>query len=156
MRTTLTIHKASAYFRVAGFHQEFERKVIKPFCRKHLYKFTMVQTDPPSRKKVWKVSHVFARSNYDQTEYRLPHSLLKEFISFAEYMGYNPARFKILDESVIKGTPVQFKLKKEFSTPRPHQKEWIEYQLREGGIKANNAATGVGKLQPLYSSRFSS
>lgn len=109
----------------------------------------MVQTDPPSRKKVWKVSHVFARSNYDQTEYRLPHSLLKQFISFAEYMGYNPARFKILDESVIKGTPVQFKLKKEFSTPRPHQKEWIEYQLREGPIKANNAATGSGKLQSL-------
>lgn len=105
----------------------------------------MVQTDPPSRKKVWKVSHVFARSNYDQTEYRLPHSLLKEFISFAEYMGYNPARFKILDEPVIKGTPIQFKLKKEFSTPRPHQKEWIEYQLREGAIKANNANTGLGK-----------
>lgn len=105
----------------------------------------MVQTDPPSRKKVWKVSHVFARSNYDQTEYRLPHSLLKQFISFAEYMGYNPARFKILDEPVIKGTPVQFKLKKEFSTPRPHQKEWIEYQLREGPIKANNSQTGGGK-----------
>lgn len=110
----------------------------------------MVQTDPPSRKKVWKVSHVFARSNYDQTEYRLPHSLLKQFVSFAEYMGYNPARFKILDEPVIKGTPVQFKLKKEFSTPRPHQKEWIEYQLREGPIKANNAATGQGKGLPLH------
>lgn len=147
MRTTATIYRANCYFRVTDFKEEFYRKVIGPFCRLKLFKKGQV-TDPVTYTKYWKVTHVFARSNHDQTEYRLPHSLFDEFLKFAINKGYKKSRIVIEDEEVIKPTKVSLAMKGGFENPRENQEEWIEYQLGPGGIKANEASTGLGKEQP--------
>lgn len=145
MRTTAVIHKAHSYFRVTDFNKEFEFKVLRPFCKRHLYKFALMQVKPPPAKKQWKVTHVFARTNIRGNEYRLPHSLVDSLLEFATSVGFNKSRIRIREEREITGEKVKFNLRKEFSKPRPNQKEWIDYQLSEGPIKANNANTGEGK-----------
>lgn len=145
MRHVATISKAHNYLRIYGYYGEFKDKVIIPFCRKHLYKWGKKPDPDRPGKQVWKVSHVFARSNHDKTEYRIPGSLLKEFLEFATYRGYNPSRVKQEDEPVIKGKRVTFKLKEAYKTPREDQVEWINYQLDTRPVKVNNAATGQGK-----------
>lgn len=150
MRYTATLSKAHNYVRIFDYYGEFTAKVILPFCKAHLFKWGKVPV-PGTRDQVWKVTHVFARSNHDQTEYRMPVELMKEFIQFAVHRGYNEARLKILEEPEISGYPVQLKLKQGFETPMAHQHEWIDYHLAPGATKVNEAATGQGKtFMALY------
>lgn len=150
MRKTAVIFKANCYFRITEFNDEFNRKVIAPFCRRNLYRHGQV-VDPVTYKKNWVVTHVFARSNKEKTEYRLPHSMLDDFLKFAEMMGYTRSRIIIKVEKETLGDKVDIALNSKFSTPREIQKEWINYQLAPGGLKANNASTGQGKtFMALY------
>lgn len=144
MRHSATLSMGHTYLRIFGYYGDFCAKVIIPFCRAHLYKLGKVPV-PGSNKQVWKVTHVFAQSNYDKTEYRIPVSLMKEFIEFAKYRGYNTSRIAIETEPEIEGADCEFELRPEMSTPLVEQEEWIEYQLAEGAIKINNAPTGGGK-----------
>lgn len=144
MRYTATLSTAHNYLRIFNFYGEFYAQVIRPFCRHHLFKYGKVPI-PGSRKQAWKVTHVFAKSNYDQTEYRLPVNLLKDFLDFAQSKGYNTSRFKMEEESEITGFPCTFKFQPGFENPREDQVEWIDYQLDPGPTKVNNAATGQGK-----------
>lgn len=144
MRYVATISKAHNYLRIHGYYGEFCAQVIIPFCRSHLYKLGKVPI-PGTRKQVWKVTHVFARSNADKTEYRIPSSLLKDLMEFAQRRGYNPSRILMDDEPEIEGLDVEFKLKKGYEVPREGQVEWIDYQLADGAVKVNNASTGYGK-----------
>lgn len=150
MRYTATLSKAHNYVRIFDYYGEFTAKVILPFCKAHLFKWGKVPV-PGTRDQVWKVTHVFARSNHDQSEYRLPAELLKEFIQFAVHRGYNEARLKIETEPEIKGVPCTFKLNAGFENPMVHQEEWIDYHLDDGAVKVNEAATGQGKtFMALY------
>lgn len=150
MRYTATLSSGHNYLRIFNFYGEFYAQVIRPFCSYHLFKWGKVPI-PGTRKQKMKVTHVFARSNYDQTEYRIPVNLRKDFISFAESKGYNSSRFKMEEESEITGFPCEFKMKPGLDTPLPHQFEWLEYQLGPGATKVNNAATGQGKgFMSLY------
>jgi len=144
MRHVATISKAHNYLRIFGYYGEFKDKVILPFCRAHLYKMKR-ERQPGTNRTIWTPSHVFARSNYNKTEYRIPASLLKEFLEAAEYKGYRQGRIKIEDEPVIEPKRVSFRLKQGFETPRDEQADWINYQLDPRPVKINNAATGQGK-----------
>jgi len=132
------------YLRIFGYYGDFCARVIIPFCRAHLYKVGKVPV-PGTNKQAWKVTHVFAQSNHDKTEYRIPATLMKEFIEFAQYRGYNTARIAIETEPEIEGADCEFQLRPEMSTPLDHQVEWLDYQLADGGVKVNNAPTGGGK-----------
>ena len=144
MRHVATVSCAHNYMRIYGYYGEFCARVIIPFCRNNLYKYGKVPI-PGTRKQVWKVTHVFGRSNHDKTEYRIPISLLKEFKAFAVSQGYNESRIRIEEEPEIGGEDCTFRLKPGYETPREGQSEWIDYQLDEGAVKVNNASTGYGK-----------
>lgn len=150
MRLVATIHQAHCYFRVNGFNGDFFARVITPFCKHHLYKIGKVPI-PGSRKTGWKVTHVFARSNYARDEFRIPASLLPDFISFAKQQGYSESRIKLLNETELVGKPVKFTFKPGYENMRPGQSEWVSYQLAPGAVKVNNASTGGGKAQTLSS-----
>lgn len=150
MRHVATISTAATYIRIFGFYGDFLNRVVQPFCRNNLYKWAK-KPQPGGAKAKWEVTHVFARSNYDKTEYRIPGSLLKEFLEFARRQGYNPARILILHEPILKGIPVDLKLKAGFENPRDYQEDWIEYKLGEGQLKINGENTGAGKAQTLSS-----
>ena len=151
MRSVATISVAHNYIRIFGFYGEFLATVIKPFCKAELTRFGL-QAIPGTRKKIRVPTHVFAKSNNEKTEYRMPSSMLKEFLDFAEYRGYNKARVVMLEEPEITGHDVTFNIQPEYQTPRPDQKEWIDYQLGPGPLKVNNQNTGGGKT---YMSLFS-
>ena len=150
MRSVATISTAHCYIKISDFYGEFAAQVIQPFCKAHLYKIGKVPI-PGSRKTGWKVTHVFARSNFERDEYRLPRSLLKEFLEFAQSRGYNPTRIKIEEVPELVGLPAHFDFQPGYENTRPGQDEWINYQLAPGAVKVNNASTGFGKEQPLYS-----
>lgn len=150
MRSVATISVAHNYIRIFGFYGEFLATVIKPFCKAELTRFGL-QAIPGTRKKIRVPTHVFAKSNNEKTEYRMPSSMLKEFLDFAEYRGYNKARVVMLEEPEITGHDVTFNIQPEYQTPRPDQKEWIDYQLGPGPLKVNNQNTGGGKDQRLSS-----
>lgn len=144
MRTVATISTAHNYIRIFDFYGEFIERVITPFCRAHLFKTGKVPI-PGSNKTGWKVTHVFARSNYRRDEFRLPRALLKEFMSFAQHKGYNQSRIKIEIEPELVGKKVKFEFNPGYENMRPGQDEWIDYQLAPGALKVNNASTGFGK-----------
>lgn len=150
MRATATISKANHYFRINGFYEEFAVRVILPFCKLNLCKMAK-KPIPGTRKQAWFVQHVFARSNYDKSEYRLPIETLKEFVEFAGYRGYKESRLKIQDEPEIEGKDVVFEFNPGFDQFREGQGEWIDYMLSDGHLKVNNASTGFGKAQSLSS-----
>jgi len=144
MRHVATISRAHNYLRIFGFYGEFAAQVILPFCRANLYKMGKVPIPGTGRTKM-EVTHVFARSNFDKSEYRLPASLLKEFIAFAQYKGYNPSRVELVTEPELVGKDVRFKFRPGYENTRPGQDEWVNYQLAPGAVKVNNASTGYGK-----------
>lgn len=144
MRHVATISKAHNYLRIFGFYGEFCAQVILPFCRANLYKSGKVVV-PGTNRTAYKITHVFARSNFDKSEYRIPSSLLKEFIEFAQYKGYNPSRIQLEEEPELRGKPAIFKFKPGYENTRVGQDEWINYQLAPGALKVNNASTGFGK-----------
>lgn len=150
MRETAIVSRANHYIRIHGFFEEFSARVIQPFCRRNLFKLGKAPI-PGTRKQKTIVTHVFARSNYDRTEFRLPSELFKDFMAFAEYAGYKPSRLRIEEEPEIEGLDVDFEFNPGFDGLRPGQDEWVNYMLDEGYIKVNNGATGFGKEQPLYS-----
>lgn len=150
MRTVATISQAHNYIRIYDFYGEFIERVITPFCRAHLFKTGKVPI-PGSHKTGWKVTHVFARSNYQRDEFRLPAALLKEFMDFAQHKGYNPSRIKLEIEPELVGKKVKFEFQPGYENMRPGQDEWINYQLAPGPLKVNNASTGFGKAQTLSS-----
>lgn len=149
MRSVATISVANNYIIVKDFYGEFEAQVLRPYCRTELTKFGQ-EAIPNSRKKRWVPTHVFARTNNDRTEYRMPLSILKDLMNLAKYRGYNEARIVLKKEPEIVGVDVDFAIKEQFKTPREHQHEWIDYQLKPGALKVNAAPTGGGKSQPLY------
>lgn len=144
MRATATISKANHYIRIHGFMEEFAVQVIQPFCRGNLFKLGKAPI-PGTRRQKTVVTHVFARSNHDRSEYRLPVELLKDFLSFAQYRGYKESRLQIEDEPEIPGVDVDFEFTPGFENPKEGQHEWIDYMLGEGHLKINNASTGFGK-----------
>ena len=145
MRKTATITKANHYFRIHGYFEEFVAKVVKPFCAHHLFKLGK-EPIPGTNKQRTVVTHVFARSNYDKSEYRLPVELLKPFIEYAEYRGYKQARIALEDEPEIPGLDVEFEFNPGFDGLRPGQDEWVNYMLEDDyHLKINNGATGFGK-----------
>lgn len=144
MRHTVNISKAHNYLRIFDFTGEFYARVIRPFCRGKLYKGTMAPV-PGTRRKEWKITHVFARSNYRKDEYRIPASLFEDFLMFMQHAGYNPSRAFIEDEPELEYEPAEFKFKAGYEKTREGQDEWIDYQLAPGPVKINNASTGYGK-----------
>lgn len=150
MRSTVTVWKGGTYLRITDYKAPFVQDVIMPFCRRRLYRLGKVPI-PGTRQKRTVVTHSFARMNNDRSEFRISAGLLEDFIQFMEGVGYKEARVKIKDEPVIKGKDVEFKWKEGWGEPRPHQVDWCEYQLQDGPVKVNNAQTGDGKAQPLYS-----
>ncbi|MNM18453.1 hypothetical protein D3C81_287460 [compost metagenome] len=144
MRETAIISRANHYFKIHGFYEQFVVNVIKPFCRIHLCK-TAKRPVPGTRRQQWVVTHVFARSNPQKTEFRLPIELFKEFVEYAAYRGYNQSRFKIEEVPVIPGKKVHFEFNPGFENQRPGQHEWTDYMLEPGHLKINNASTGNGK-----------
>lgn len=145
MRFVAHIGKGHNYLKIFGFYGEFQAKVIQPFCKHHLFKVGKVPHPTIRNKTIWKVTHVFARSNFDKTEYRLPASLLKEFLSFAQHQGYNVSRIQVFEEPELHGLPASFEFQPGYENTRPGQDEWVDYQLADGAIKINNASTGYGK-----------
>ena len=144
MRETATIAVANHYIRIFGFYEQFIATVVRPFCTMNLSK-TAKKPIPGTRQQKWVITHVFARSNYDRSEFRLPAEMLKEFLEFAAYKGYKESRLKIIDEPVLEGKDVSFEFQPGFENMRPGQPEWVNYMLDEGFLKINNAATGNGK-----------
>lgn len=144
MRTVASVSRAHNYLRIFGFYGEFYAQVIMPFCRANLYKSGKVVV-PGTNRTEYKVTHVFARSNFEKSEYRIPSSLLKEFLAFAQHRGYNPSRIKLEEEPELVGKKTAFKFKKGYENTRPGQDEWVNYQLAPGPTKVNNASTGFGK-----------
>jgi hypothetical protein len=144
MRHVAMINKGATYLRIHGFDHEFLNRVISPFCRHTLSKWAK-KPQPGGAKAKWEVTHVFARSNYDKTEFRLPGSLLAEFLEAARRQGFNTSRILIKDDPILNGVPVELKLKPGFDKARDYQDEWINYKLAEGQLKINGAATGQGK-----------
>lgn len=144
MRETAIISKANHYIRLYGFREEFIARVVTPFCAHHLFKLGK-EPIPGTNKQRTVVTHVFARSNFDKTEYRMPIELLKEFLEYAVYRGYNASRIRIEDEPEIVGVDVDFEFNPGFDNMREGQPEWVNYMLGEGHVKINNAATGNGK-----------
>lgn len=144
MRETATISRANHYIRIHGYFEEFSARVIQPFCRRNLFKLGKAPI-PGTRKQKTIVTHVFARSNYDRSEFRLPSELFKDFMAFAEYAGYKASRLRIEEEPEIEGLDVDFEFQPGFDGLRPGQDEWVNYMLGEGYIKVNNGATGFGK-----------
>jgi hypothetical protein len=145
MRHVAHIARAHNYLRIFGFYGEFLAQVITPFCKAHLFKVGKVPVPGVRNKTTWKVTHVFARSNFDKTEYRIPSSLLKEFLDFAQHRGYNPTRIQVFEEPELFGLPASFEFQPGYENTRPGQDEWVNYQLAPGPIKINNASTGYGK-----------
>lgn len=145
MRETACITKANHYMRIHGFREEFIARVVQPFCAHHLFKLGK-EPIPGTNKQRTVVTHVFARSNYDKTEYRLPVELYDEFISFMVYKGYNKSRIKVDLEPELEGLDVDFEFQPGMDKLLPGQDEWVEYMLAEDShIKVNNGATGAGK-----------
>lgn len=144
MRTTATITKAHNYLRIHDYHPDFIQRVIGPFCRLNTYQLGLKPNASTGRlERV--IDHVFARSNHEKTEYRISSSLLKEFMDFATYRGYDTSRFNVEKEPELEGVRVHFEFNEGFDKPKPGQPEWIDYMLDEGPLKINNASTGFGK-----------
>lgn len=150
MRTVAKIELANCYFKISNFHGEFGEKVIKPFCKAELTKFEM-QTIPNTRHKIWKPTHVFARSDNDQEIFRLPKNVLEDFLKMAEYRGYNRARISQVVTPEDPSTSITHALREKYMVPREHQVDWIKYQLEDGPLKVNNCFTGGGKGSPVTS-----
>lgn len=150
MRSVATISLAHNYIRVFDFYDNFEMNVLRKFCKAELTKYGQ-EPIPNSRKKRWVPTHVFARTNNDRTEYRLPRSVLEPLLKLAVAMGYNKARIKLEEEPELEGVDVEFTIKEKYSTPREEQKDWINYKLNAGPLKVNEASTGLGKGQRLSS-----
>lgn len=152
MRHTATIIVGNSYLRIKDYHQEFWQRVVMPFCRKHLNKYGKIPVAHTNKTQIV-VTHTFARSNNDKTEFRISKGLLSEFITFAGYCGYKDARFDMREEPVITPVKVNFEWAEGWGEPRElngiSQKEWCDYQLADGPIKVNNNSMGVGKAQPL-------
>ena len=144
MRTVAKIETANCYFRISDFYGEFADKVIKRFCKSELTKFEM-QKIPGTRHKIWKPTHVFARAENDHEVYRLPASILKDFLKYAEYCGYHVGRIKMSERPIDRIAPITHSLREKYQTPREHQVDWIRYQLEDGPLKVNNCFTGGGK-----------
>ena len=144
MRTTVTIYRAHNYLRVTDYSPEFLNRVVHPFCKRNLFKMEKTRI-PGTQKTVYKAKHKFCRMNNDKTELRISSGLLNKFVEFMQFAGYHGARAKIVDEPTIKPHKAKFEWKKGWGELRDNQKAWCEYQLAEGGIKVNNAATGFGK-----------
>lgn len=144
MRETAIISKAHHYIRIHGFFEEFVARVVRPFCAHHLFKLGK-EPIPGTNKQRTVVTHVFARSNYDKTEFRIPSELFKDFIDYAVHRGYKESRLRIEIEPEIEGKDVTFEFNPGMDKLRPGQPEWVDYMLGEGYIKINNGATGSGK-----------
>lgn len=150
MRSVATISLAHNYIRVFDFYDNFEMNVLRKFCKAELTKYGQ-EPIPNSRKKRWVPTHVFARTNNDRTEYRLPRSVLEPLIKLAVAMGYNKARIKLEEEPELEGVDVEFSIKEKYSKPREEQLDWVNYQMADGPLKVNEAATGTGKtFMALY------
>lgn len=148
MRSTVSIWKGGTYLRITDYHPEFVKTVIMPFARRRLYRFGQVPI-PGTRQKQKVVTHCFAKMNEDKSEFRISSGFYDEFVSFMQGVGYNTARIKVFEESVIKGKDVEFKWRPGWGEPRPHQEDWCKYQLEDGPVKVNNAQTGDGKEQAI-------
>lgn len=144
MRHTAVVNTANNYIRVHGYHEEFVKRVIKPFCRMNLCKVARVPI-PGTRDTQWKITHTFARLKPDQTEFRICRELFDSFLEFADQNGYLKKRIKIQSEPELVGKSVEFEFNTGWGNPREHQVEWLEYQLAEGGLKINNMTPGGGK-----------
>lgn len=143
MRSVATISLANNYIRIFDFFSDFEI-MLRKYCKAELTKYGQ-EAIPNSRKKRWVPTHVFARTNNDRTEYRMPRSVLDDLLRLAATFGFNKARIKLEEEPEIMGADVEFKIKEQYKTPRDHQHEWINYQLAPGPLKVNAAPTGGGK-----------
>lgn len=144
MRKTVTISKAFHYLRIFDYQPDFVQNVIKPFCRIHMYQ-TGMKPNPQTRQMERVLDHVFARSNFDKTEYRFSSSLLQQFLDFAVYRGYDRSRMAVVDEPIIEPVKVDFTFQEGYENPRPGQTEWTDYMLTDGYLKVNNDNTGGGK-----------
>ncbi|ASU03625.1 putative terminase [Erwinia phage vB_EamM_RisingSun] len=144
MRHTAVISTANNYIRVHGYHQEFVERVIMPFCRMNLYKTGRVPI-PGTRETKYVTTHVFARFNFDKTEFRICRELFDSFIDYADTHGYHKKRIKVISEAELSGVNVSFQFQDGWGSPRPHQVDWLEYQMGEGALKINNMTPGGGK-----------
>lgn len=150
MRSVARIRVANNYIRIFDFADAFEQSVLRKYCKMELTKYGQ-EPIPGTRKKRWVPTHVFARTNNDRTEYRLPKTCLEHLLRLAVSQGFNRTRIAIEEEPELEGAPAEFKIKDKYKTPREEQNEWIEYKMGPGSLKVNEAATGNGKAQTLSS-----
>ena len=147
MRSVATISVANNYIRIFGFADGFEHTVLRKYCKMELTKYGQ-EPIPGTRQKRWVATHVFARTNNDRTEYRMPKTVLEPLLRLAVAQGFNRARIIIEEEPELEGAPALFSIKEKYKTPREEQNEWIDYKMADGPLKVNEAATGNGKGQP--------
>lgn len=154
MRTTLTVYKASTYVRLTGYKPELMKQILRPFCKRNFFRFQKVPSGPFGAPPEWKVSHVFARFNNDQTELRFNASKLEELLNLMETSGYKRSRVEIIEEKIIPGEKVQIDLKNNKIKPRNElQEEFVEFMSGPARLCTNNMGTGQGKtFCALYSS----
>lgn len=144
MRNTACIQRAGNFMVIKDYPPEFVRVVIRPFCRRYLYKLGKVPI-PGTRKSKTVVTHVFARMNNDQTEVRMSIGLFDDLVRFIGECGYDKSRLKIEELPIIKPVKVDFEWAPGWGEPRENQADWVEYQSQPGQVKVNNAQTGQGK-----------
>lgn len=147
MRSVATISVANNYIRIFGFADAFESQVLRKYCKMELTKYGQ-EPIPGTRQKRWVATHVFARTNNDRTEYRMPKTVLEPLLRLAVAQGFNRARIVLEEEPELEGAPAVFSIKEKYKTPREEQNEWIDYKMADGPLKVNEAATGNGKGQP--------
>ncbi|QMP24167.1 helicase [Proteus phage 10] len=154
MRSTATITIRSHGFSVTDYNGEFYRH-LTDYCRKFV-KTKMMSSVAGGRRVMKQVpDRVFASATNNRRELRFHINVLKEFYSFMQQRGYNTSRFKTIKDMPEQGHDKSMEFKSPDVQPRPHQVDYIAYQLdrnKEGvTTKINTLQTGKGKLQPLSS-----
>lgn len=146
MRTTLTVYKASTYVRLTGYKPELMKQVLRPFCRRNFFRVQKLPGGPFGAPPEWKVSHVFARFNNDQTELRFNQSKLDDLLTEMEHQGYKRSRIEILEEKTIPAKKVDIKLLNPNIKPRNEmQEDFVEHMAGPLPLAVNNMGTGQGK-----------
>lgn len=145
MRRTLVIYKGNSYVRLTDYPPELVTQVLRPFCRRNLFRYSKVPGDQPRTQKVI-VSHVFARFNKEHTELRFAASLLDRFISFMEQCGYKKARIEVKEEKEIEPAKCNIEFSIPFKYKTPEQEAYCNHLINPDiPVTVHNGTTGSGK-----------
>lgn len=143
MRRTAKIEVGTQSMRIYDYNDEFYYHVRR-FLSKELSKHELVPVER-SNKMEKKITAVFASKTKDNRELRITVNVMKEFLAFMRYAGYNPSRIEVVELPISPGVDVKFAFKEPWGDPQEHQVPWVQYQNAPGSIKINTLQTGKGK-----------